>query len=137
MNKSLIILRGLPGAGKSTLAKVLAGKKYPIFSVDDYFTNTVSGEYQFDFSKNHLAYQLCLGNCEAAMKKGVEKIFLDNVFSLDWEIEPYFKLAQNFSYTTFVLTVENYHGNKNVHDISDEQIKKIASKYKVKLIFNE
>lgn len=137
MNKSLIILRGLPGAGKSTLANILAEKKYPVFSIDDYFTNTVSGEYDFDFTQNHLAYQLCLGNCEAAMKEGVEKIFLDNVFSLEWEIEPYFKLAKNFSYTIFVLTVENYHGNKNVHGVSEEQIKKIANKYKVKLTFNE
>ena len=60
MNKSLIILRGLPGAGKSTLAGILAEKKYPVFSIDDYFTNTVSGKYYFEFTKNHLAYHLCL-----------------------------------------------------------------------------
>jgi predicted AAA+ superfamily ATPase len=36
--KALILLRGLPGAGKSTLAKLLSENgKYPVFSIDDYF----------------------------------------------------------------------------------------------------
>ncbi|EMP07134.1 AAA domain protein [Leptospira interrogans serovar Pyrogenes str. 200701872] len=39
--KSLILLRGLPGAGKSRLAKLLSENgKYPVFSVDDYFTDS-------------------------------------------------------------------------------------------------
>ena len=39
-HKSLILLRGLPGSGKSSLAFTLSENgKYPVFSVDDYFTN--------------------------------------------------------------------------------------------------
>jgi hypothetical protein len=52
---------------------------------------------------------------------------------MDWEMEPYFKLALEFTYTVFVITVENYHHSKNIHNISDEQIKKMAEKYRVKL----
>lgn len=55
--KSLILLRGLPGAGKSRLAKLLSENgKYPVFSVDDYFTDSKTQEYNFDYKKNHLAY---------------------------------------------------------------------------------
>mgnify|MGYP001615452745 CR=1 FL=1 len=60
IQNSLILLRGLPGAGKSTLAHVLSeNNTYPIFSVDDFFTDEVTGEYVFNFSDNHLAYKQC------------------------------------------------------------------------------
>jgi predicted kinase len=131
---SLIILRGLPGSGKSTLAKVLSeGGKYPVLSIDDYFTNPQTGEYKFEFSENHLAYKNCEERTKTLMEKGIEKIFLDNTFTLEWEMESYFKLAATFGYQVFVVTVENRHGSGNIHGISNEQLKKMAEKYKVVL----
>lgn len=132
--KHLIILRGLPGSGKTTLAKIISENgKYPIFSVDDYFTNNQNSEYVFDFSKNHIAYKKCLENCENAMKENKEKIILHNVFSMEWEIKPYLEMANKYNYTVHIASVENYHNSKNTHAISEEQIQKMASKYKVKL----
>ena len=132
---SLIILRGLPGAGKTKLAKLLSeNNKWPVFSIDSYFTDPLTNEYNFQFDKNHLAYKNCEDQTKTAMENKTEKIFIDNVFSLDWEIEPYFKLASKYNYNVFVATVENYHLNKNSHGISDEQLQKMATKYKVKLL---
>ena len=131
--KTLILLRGLPGSGKSTLAKSLCENgKYSVFSVDDYFTNE-KGEYTFVFDKNHIAYSECEQKTRNAMMKAEEKIFVDNTFTLDWEMEPYFKLASEFNYQLHIVTVENYHGSKNIHNIAQEQIRKMAEKYKVKL----
>src|SRR5688572_13117813 len=132
MPRSLIILRGLPGSGKTTLASVLAGDSSPVFSIDDYFTT--SGKYRFEFDKNHLAYKQCEERTRSAMQQGLGKIFLDNVFSLEWEMEPYFQLAKEFNYEIFVVTVENRHGSGNIHGISDEQLKKMAEKYNVVLL---
>lgn len=134
-SNSLILLRGLPGSGKTTLAKVLSeNNTYPVFSVDDFFTNELTGEYIFNFKDNHLAYKQCEELSEDAMKQQISKIFVHNTFTLDWELEPYFKLASKFNYTLFVVTVENYHHNKNTHEVSDEQLQKMAEKYKVKLL---
>ncbi|CAG0969876.1 MAG: AAA family ATPase [Bacteroidetes bacterium] len=133
--KHLIILRGLPGAGKTTLAHVLSENgKYPVFSIDDFFTDAQTGKYAFVFSENHIAYQQCLQYCEKAMKENVSKIILHNVFSMQWEMEPYFKLAKQYNYTLHVATVEKHHTRTNTHNISDEQIRKMAKKFEVKLL---
>lgn len=120
----------MPGAGKTTLTKILIDDKYPTLSVDDNFTNSQTGDYQFDFSKNHLAYKVCEQAVENIMQNNTSKNFLHNVFSMLWELEPYFKLAQKFDYTLHIMTFENYHGNKNVHHISDAQLQKMEKKLK-------
>ncbi|MGZ3862676.1 MAG: AAA family ATPase [Bacteroidia bacterium] len=131
---SLILLRGLPGSGKTTLANLLSEEgKYPVFSVDRFFTDPDNGEYKFEFDKNHLAYKQCEEQTRAALKNGAKKVFVDNTFTLEWELEPYFKLASEYNYMLHVITVENRHGSKNIHAVSDEQIAKMAAKYKVVL----
>lgn len=135
MQKYLIILRGLPGCGKSTLANVLSENgKYPVLSIDDYFTDKETGEYNFVFSENHNAYKSCEERTQKLMRDGAEKIFLHNCFTLEWEMEPYFIMAKEFSYLVFVVTVENRHGSVNTHNISNEQLKKMAEKYKIVLL---
>lgn len=131
---SLILLRGLPGSGKTTLAKVLSeGGKYPILSIDTYFTNPDTGEYVFDFEKNHLAYAQCEAQTREKLAQHCKKVFVDNTFTIEWELTPYFKMAAEFNYTLFVVTVENRHGSHNVHNIPQEQLVKMAAKYKVQL----
>jgi predicted kinase len=131
---NLILLRGLPGSGKTTLARLLSEQgRHPVFSVDDYFTDEQTGHYHFDFKTNHLAYKHCEERTRLAMEQGTKKIIVHNTFTMDWELESYFKLAKAFDYVVFVCTVENHHGSRNTHAISDEQIAKMAEKYKVKL----
>lgn len=129
--KSLILLRGIPGSGKSTFAHVIAENgKYPICSIDSYFTDNL-GHYSFDFRKNHLAYKTCEDLTIAEMKKGTEKIIVDNTFTMEWEMEPYFKHAEENNYRVFVMTIENRHGGKNIHQIPEEHIQKMRDNFKV------
>ncbi|MBP8083352.1 MAG: AAA family ATPase [Spirochaetes bacterium] len=133
-DKSLFLLRGLPGAGKTAIAGILSENgKYPVFSIDDYFTDDLTGDYTFDYKTNHLAYKHCEKMTFEALSSGFEKVFVHNTFTAEWEMEPYFKMASDFSYLIFVLTVENRHGGKNIHEISSDQLHKMAEKYKVRL----
>lgn len=132
---SLILIRGLPGSGKSTLAKILSEDgNFPVTSIDAYFTDPLTGKYVFDPYKNHLAYDQCKTQTEKHLKEGIKKVFVDNTFTIEWEMEPYFKLANEYNYRLYVLTLENRHNGSNVHDISREQLEKMAAKYKIKLL---
>ncbi|MGL4369277.1 MAG: AAA family ATPase [Spirochaetota bacterium] len=132
--QSLILLRGLPGCGKSTLAALLSEDgKYPVFSIDSFFTDPETNEYSFDFRSNHLAYKKCEADTRDALSRKVPKIFVDNTFTIEWELEPYLKMAAEYGCRVFVLTVENRHGGKNCHGITPEQIKKMGEKYTVQL----
>ena len=132
-DKSLVILRGLPGSGKSTLAQLLSeGGQIPVFGIDDYFTDE-DGHYHFDHLKNHLAYNHCENRTHQAMLEGMPIIILDNTFTMEWEMEPYFKLASDMGYQVHVMTVENRHQGINTHNIPEDQIEKMKAKYKVVL----
>lgn len=134
LSPSIILLRGLPGAGKSTLAALLADNKWPIHAIDDFFTDPVTGVYKFQYEQNHLAYRKCEQDTDKEMAAGKEKVFVDNTFTMTWEMEPYFKLAKKYNYTIFVLTVENYHASANIHSIPEESLQKMADKYQVRLL---
>jgi hypothetical protein len=44
---------------------------------------------------------------------------------------PTLKWLPNWRYLVFVMTMENRHGSANIHGLSDEQLQKMAAKYKV------
>ncbi|WP_244934656.1 AAA family ATPase [Leptospira vanthielii] len=133
IKKTLLALRGIPGSGKTTLANTISlSNGAPIFSIDSYFENE-SGEYNFEYQKNHLAYKECESKTKEALQEGIPFVIVDNTFTLDWELEPYERLANEFGYLFFVVTVENRHGGKNIHQIPEEQIEKMKAKYRVVL----
>lgn len=141
--KSLVLLRGLPGAGKSTLAVFLGGKHY---EADSYFMvyrdpktgeilnrHQYNGAYEFDPSKIKEAHEQCRLGVEESMSLGYDKITVSNTFTEDWELEPYYQLAKKYGYTVFSLIVENRHGGVNQHDVPKETIEKMRNRFTFKL----
>jgi hypothetical protein len=71
-----------PAINTSTPTKLLSeNDKWPVYSIDSYFTNPETNNYKFEFDKNHLAYKNCEELTELAMKNRIEKIILDNSLS--------------------------------------------------------
>jgi predicted kinase len=134
IRRALLIVRGLPGSGKSTLCKLLSQNgRWPVFAIDDYFTDPKTGAYHFEFENNYKAYSSCEQRTRKALEVGVELVLVDNTFVLDWEMEPYLKMASEFGYELHVVTAEKFHDGENSHGISQDQIEKMGMKYKVKL----
>ena len=131
--KTLYIVRGIPGAGKSTFAKSVGGVH---IEADQFFM--MNGKYNFDITKIKLAHKYCQNQTEAWMKTdGVQvnndKIVVSNTFTQEWEMEPYFKLAEKYGYRTFSLIVENRHGGVNEHDVPEDKLELMKNRFEVKL----
>lgn len=137
LNKNLILLRGLPGAGKSTFANFI-WNEYAICEADKFFYDK-EGNYNFDGSKIKQAHEWCRNEVETRMKDNeanpqyYPEIVVSNTFTQEWEMEPYYELAKQYGYRVQSLIVENRHGNKSVHGVPDETLEKMESRFEVKL----
>lgn len=102
--KILILMRGLPGGGKSTWVqeniKLQLGngaRSIAVCSTDDQFLDA-QGKYVFDASKlgvNHANNQV---KCQKMMNAGVEVIYIDNTNTTRKEMQPYKDFAQAAGY---------------------------------------
>jgi predicted kinase len=117
MSKTLIIVRGLPGSGKSTIG----GKFGAVRSADDFFMS--DGVYNFDPSKIVDAH----GACQQAVKTDLDNgdvAVVANTFCMGWELNPYIKIAAEVS--AAVVVVDLFDGGlddagleaRNVHGVS-------------------
>ena len=120
--KELIILRGLPGSGKTTLAKAIGGL---LCSADDYFDGKHG--YAFDPAKLPAAHQACQQRAADGASAGITPIVVHNTASQRWEIEPYAVLAEEYGYRLHVVTVEGDHGS--VHDVPAETVERMRSRW--------
>jgi len=133
--KNLYLLRGIPGAGKSTLAKQLGDSH---FETDTFFM--VEGEYKFDPTKLRKAHEWCQSQIELAMinnhvTAGLDNsdIVVSNTFTQAWEMDAYYELANQYGYRVFSIIVENRHGGVNQHNVPEDKLQIMKERFEVKL----
>jgi len=128
--KNLTLVRGVSGSGKTTFARMLSRSTDICLSTDDFWSN--NGRYDFDASRLGDAHRWCQHRVEHYMSREFD-VVVHNTFTQEWEMEPYFKLAEKYGYRVFTVIVENRHGGKNVHDVPDETLEKQKKRFSVKL----
>ena len=102
---TMLIIRGLSGSGKSTIVRQLE-ETYPgsvSCSADQFFLNTLTGEYQFDRSQLSEAHKWCQSKAEEACRNRANIVIVDNTNVKRWEMVPYFRLAQKYSYSVVLV----------------------------------
>ena len=131
--KELILLRGVPGCGKSTLAKLLVGDKdYCHKEADMYFIDG-KGNYNFDPSKIKDAHAWCKEETEFVMKYEHSPVVVSNTFTQEWEMEAYYELAKTWGYTVFSIIVENRHGGVNEHGVPEDKLQAMKDRFEISL----
>jgi predicted kinase len=126
--KQLILFRGLPGSGKSTLSESICDD---VYSADMFFER--NGEYHFDATQLRTAHEWCKSHVEIALHADVPIIGVANTFTQQWEMDPYFELAKKYGYRISTIIVENRHESTNVHGVPDEALEKMENRFELKL----
>jgi hypothetical protein len=132
----LILLRGIPGSGKTTLAEIIlqnpSNSKPEILSADDFFINQ-EDEYIFDSAKIKEAHNYCQFRCSERMRQNISRIVVANTFTQKWEMDIYYDMAERYNYRIHSIIVENRHGNENIHGVPSEKINKMKERFEIKL----
>ena len=130
--KVAYIMRGVPGSGKSTIARQLAGENGVIHSTDNYFM--VDGEYRIDPKKlrehhdaNHKAF------CDS-ITAGFEIVICDNTNTQPWHFKRYVEFAEKAGYLVAFVTIPHpdpvVAAERNTHKVPEYAIRKMIQEWK-------
>lgn len=116
--KTVIILRGCSGSGKSTFANFLLENKNNVVEIcaDNFFTK--DGKYNFDLSLLGAAHQQCKTDFKNSLEDcSVDCIVISNTNTKEWEFEYYESMAKDYGCMIFHIVIENRHKGENVHNV--------------------
>lgn len=124
---TLTIIRGLPGAGKSTLARRLCAVTLNSehFEADMYFEDE-KFNYVFDPSKLPEAHAWCLSSTKEALRDG-KSVFVSNTFSTMKELEPYAQFAKDFN--CHFQVIECFGQWKSIHNVPEHTIQNMKNRW--------
>lgn len=111
----LILMRGLPGSGKSTRAKALSD--YVHIEADMYFIH--KGRYVFDRKRLSHAHDWCLLTTNILLNSGIS-VVVANTFTQQWEMAPYKALGFQ---TEVIVCRDNFGSIHNVPQTAIEAMK--------------
>jgi hypothetical protein len=121
--QQLVLVRGLPGSGKTTLAKGMVGFKH--FEADQYFTSD-EGEFLFDPKEIRNAHQWCQESTVEALVQGFD-VVVSNTFTQLWEMEFYKEYAKEYGIHLAVITAKGEF--PNTHGVPTEKIQQMQDRW--------
>ena len=117
--RTLILMQGVPGSGKSTVAESILRdlrsmydpedglRLFQKISTDDYWYEKGGGVYAFDHGLLGLAHFWNQERCQAAMAEdNAWVIIVDNTNRTCESVKPYVELAKTFGYTIQTIRVD-------------------------------
>lgn len=121
---SLILIRGLPGSGKSTIAQSMTKRDTIHLEADMYFMQ--DGEYQFDATKLSSAHGWCQMMTTQGLAAG-KNVIVSNTFTTVKELKPYFDIAKQFRLVPTVILAQNQF--PNVHNVPEDALMRMRDRF--------
>jgi predicted kinase len=141
MKKTMMILRGVSGSGKSTYAQRVMSRLGRMFhyttvkcSADDFFM--VKGEYKFNPRMLGRAHEFSKDKARKALRGGIDLVVIDNTNTQAWEYEPYVTMAKDNGYRVVFRVIGKFdsvsldlYATRNTHGVPREAINRMASRF--------
>ena len=133
--QTVVVLRGLPGSGKSFLSRNCSeistdSSQVVVCAADEYFTEGDS--YRFNPNNLPKAHSFCLSRFLSALTEGKQIIIIDNTNSRLWEYRIYTHLCDILGLSYHILEVPcpnaaiaDMYCARNVHNIDSPVASKI------------
>lgn len=102
----LVLIRGMPGTGKTTRAMGYLNDGYKHLEADHFFM--VDGRYCFDGDRLPEAHASCLEQTKEALKAG-ELVCVSNVFATVEDIKPYTELGVDYQVVEATFAGQSIH----------------------------
>ena len=120
----LIIIRGIPGSGKSTMAK--NAKNFVHYEADMFFIDE-NGNYKYDPDKIKQAHEWCKYSVFFSLKEG-SNVVVSNTFIQPWELKPYFEFC--FEYGIDISVVDLLTEYNNIHNVPSQVIDRMKRNFR-------
>lgn len=126
------IMHGMPGTGKSPLAKELAGVQGKVFSTSDLFV--ADGVYRFAATRLERYQQQNFTNFCSAMDQRARVVVCDNTNSMPWEWQRYETAAKVRSYKVvhiWMPFIDPAYASTGRHNVPVESCRAIADRLRI------
>lgn len=139
----LILMRGLPGSGKSTEAAQLAKEiNATVFTTDEFFME--NGEYKFDASLLSKAHAWNYRRTVDAMYAD-KNVIVDNTNTQAWEMKAYVQKAKELEYDIELVEASKAPwawdvkecANKNTHKVPLDAIQRMFNRFQRNLTIED
>ncbi|WP_394791108.1 hypothetical protein [Rhodoferax sp.] len=121
VTNELVLVRGLPGSGKSSLADSLVQIGYRNFEASMFFEN--NGLYVFDGARIGDAHRWCEMMSKQSLFIG-ENVVVSNTFTRLFELAPYLAMQAGS-----IRVIEAIGTRPNIRGVSPEKLQRMAERW--------